>query len=92
MTDTILWLVVIIVTAIFEGVTTALVSNKVSVKLSDGKIKEFPNNEVEMIDTDVNIEIDINTSNYKYASMQQTDENIDIKQFEDDKNSSTGNI
>ena len=66
--------------------------NKVSVKLSDGKIKEFPSNEVEMIDADVNIEIDVNTSNYKYASMQQTDENVDIRQFEDDRNSSTGNI
>ena len=69
-----------------------ILTNNVSVKLSDGKIKEFKNDEVEMIDTDVNIEIDINSSNYKYASMLQTDENVDIKQFEDDKNSSTGNI
>ena len=61
-------------------------------KLADGKIKEFPSNEVEMIDTDVNIEIDIGNTGYKYASMQQTDENVDIKQFEDDRNSSTGNI
>ena len=68
-----------------------ILSNKVSVKLSDGKIKEFPSEEVEMIDTDVNIEIDVNTT-YKYASMQQTDENVDIRQFEDDRNSSTGNI
>ena len=66
--------------------------NKVSVKLSDGKIKEFPSSEVEMIDTDVNIEIDVNATGYKFASMQQTDENIDIRQFEDDPNSSTGNI
>lgn len=69
-----------------------ILQNKVSVKLSDGKIKEFPSGEVEMIDTDVNIEIDVNTPNYKYASMQQTDETLDIKQFEDDRNSSTGNI
>ena len=70
-----------------------ILTNKVSVKLSDGKIKEFASNEIEMIDADVNIEIDINTANYRYASMQQqSDENIDIKQFEDDKNSSTGNI
>ncbi len=69
-----------------------VLTNKVSVKLSDGKIKEFPNQEVEMIDADVNIEIDTNTSSYKYASMQQTDEHIDIKLFEDDRNSSTGNI
>ena len=45
-----------------------------------------------MIDADVNIEIDANTSAYRYASMQQTDEHIDIKLFEDDRNSSTGNI
>ena len=69
-----------------------VLTNKVSVKLSDGKIKEFPNQEVEMIDADVNIEIDANTSAYRYASMQQTDEHIDIKLFEDDRNSSTGNI
>lgn len=69
-----------------------VLTNKVSVKLSDGKIKEFPNQEVEMIDTDVNIEIDTNTSGYRYASMQQTEEHVDIKLFEDDRNSSTGNI
>lgn len=69
-----------------------ILTNKVSVKLSDGKIKEFANNEVEMIDADVNIEIDTDTSGFNYASMQQTDENLDIKQFEDDRNSSTGNI
>ena len=68
-----------------------ILTNNVSVKLADGKIKEYPSNEVEMIDTDVNIEIDTGVG-YKYASMQQTEENIDIKQFEDDRNSSTGNI
>lgn len=69
-----------------------ILTNNVSVKLSDGKIKEFPSNEVEMIDTEVNIEIDTGNSGYQYASMQQSDEHIDIKQFEDDRNSSTGNI
>ncbi len=69
-----------------------ILTNKVSVKLSDSKIKEFLNDEIEMIDADVNIEIGTNSAGYKYASMQQTEENIDIKQFEDDKNSSTGNI
>ena len=65
----------------------------VSVKLSDGKIKEFPSNEVEMIDTDVNIEIDTEASSYKYASMlQSAEDNVDLKQYEDDNNSSTGNI
>ena len=60
-----------------------ILTDKVSVKLSDGKIKEYPNKEVEMIDTDVNIEIDTNSAGYKYASMQQTEEHIDIKLFED---------
>lgn len=69
-----------------------ILTNHVSVKLSDGKIKEFPSNEVEMIDAEVNIEIDAGHAGYKYASMQQSDENVDIKQFEDDRNSSTGNI
>ena len=44
-----------------------------------------------MIDTEVNIEIDLNQSNYKYATMQQ-DEQVDIRHLEDDRNSSTGNI
>ena len=69
-----------------------ILTKNLSVKLSDGKIKEYPNNEVEMIDADVNIDIEIDTSGYKYASMEQNDENVDIKQFEDDRNSSTGNI
>ncbi len=70
-----------------------ILTNKASVKFADGKIKEFPNNEIEMIDAEVNIEIDTNTSSYKYAAEQTDDsENIDIKQFEDDRNSSTGNI
>lgn len=69
-----------------------ILTKKVSVKLSDGKIKDYPNDNVEMIDADVNIEIDANAQQrYKYASMQQ-EEQIDIKQFEDDRNSSTGNI
>lgn len=68
-----------------------ILKKSVSVKFADGKIKEFLSSEVEMIDTDVNIEIDVNAQNYEYSS-QQSDENIDIKQFEDDKNSFTNNI
>jgi cell fate regulator YaaT (PSP1 superfamily) len=68
-----------------------ILSNRVSVKLSDGKIKEFPSNEVEMVDTEVNIEIDAGTNNYHYNSMN-AEEHVDIKQFEDDRNSSTGNV
>ena len=70
-----------------------ILTKNVSVKLTDGKIKEFPSNEVEMIDTDVNIEIDTEASSYKYASMlQSAEDNVDLKQYEDDNNSSTGNI
>lgn len=69
-----------------------ILTNKVNVKLTDGKIKEFPANEVEMVDTDVNIEIDINAASYQYAMQQEDDSNVDVKQFEDDRNSSTGNI
>ncbi|MCD7878866.1 MAG: stage 0 sporulation protein [Candidatus Gastranaerophilales bacterium] len=71
-----------------------ILTNSLSVKFSDGKIKEFKNNEVEMLDSDVNIDIDISSSGYKYSSLQQSDDsdNIDIKEYEDDKNSSTGNI
>lgn len=69
-----------------------IMTNKVSVKLSDGKIKEFPSNEVEMIDTDVNIEIDTSSGCYKYASMQSDETSVDIRQFEDDKNTSTDDI
>lgn len=69
-----------------------ILTNKVSVKLSDGKIKEFPNNEVEMIDADVNIDIDNDNSGFKYASMQQSDDYIDMKQITNDKGGSTGNL
>ena len=59
----------------------------VSVKLEDGKIKEYDKADIEMIDGEVNIDIDIdNNLNY------QEDEVVDIKSLEDDKNSSTGNI
>lgn len=68
-----------------------ILKKSVSVKFADGKIKEFLSSDVEMIDTDVNIEIDVNAQNYEYSA-QQPDENIDIKQFEDDKNSFTNNI
>lgn len=62
-------------------------NDKLSVKLEDGKIKEYSKNEIEMIDAEVNIEID---TPYKYT--EESDETIDIKQLEDDKNSSTGNV
>ena len=65
-------------------------SGKVAVKLEDGKTKEFDKADIEIVDADVNVEIDANPSN---LNNYDTDEqNIDIKQLEDDRNSSTGNI
>lgn len=63
-------------------------SGKVAVKLEDGKTKEFDKNDIEMVDADVNVEIDVPAIN-NYADEESS---IDIKQLEDDKNSSTGNI
>lgn len=66
-------------------------SGKVAVKMEDGKTKEFDKNDIEMVDAEVNVEIDSNPSAINnYAS--EEDQNIDIRQLEDDKNSSTGNI
>ena len=63
-------------------------SGKVAVKMEDGKVKEFLKTDIEMVDADVNVEIDIPVINsYDYEN-----ENIDIKQLEDDRNSSTGNV
>lgn len=64
-------------------------SGKVAVKLEDGKTKEFDKNDIEMVDADVNVEIDVPViNNYQ----DEDSSNIDIKQLEDDRNSSTGNI
>ena len=63
-------------------------SGKVAVKMEDGKVKEFLKSDIEMVDADVNVEIDIQDINsYDYEN-----ENIDIRQLEDDRNSSTGNV
>ena len=64
-------------------------SGKVAVKLEDGKTKEFDKNDIEMVDADVNVEIDVPAIN-NYTDEDST--NIDIKQLEDDRNSSTGNV
>lgn len=63
-------------------------SGKVQVKLEDGKTKDFDKNDIEMVDADVNVEIDVPVIN----NYTEEDSNIDIKQLEDDRNSSTGNI
>ncbi len=65
-------------------------SGKVAVKTEDGKVKEFPKGDIEMVDADVNVEIDVQPLNTSY--IVEDDINIDIKQLEDDRNSSTGNI
>lgn len=62
-------------------------NSNVSVKLEDGKIKEYPKKEIEMVDAEINVEIDIPVITYPEET-----EGIDLKQLEDDKNSSTGNI
>ncbi len=63
-------------------------SGKVAVKMEDGKVKEFPKADIEMVDADVNVEIDVRPMN----AYVEDDPHIDIRQLEDDRNSSTGNI
>lgn len=63
-------------------------NGKVSVKMEDGKTKEFLKSDIEMVDADVNVEIDVPHLNNAYAD----DSDVDIKQLEDDRNSSTGNV
>ena len=60
-----------------------------AVKLEDGKIYEYSKSDIDMVDADINIEIDVPANNYSQ------DEKVDmkqLKQLEDDKNSSTGNV
>ena len=63
-------------------------SGKVAVKMEDCKTKEFPKGDIEMVDADVNVEIDIPVMN----TYTDDNDNIDIRQLEDDRNSSTGNV
>ena len=61
----------------------------VSVKLEDGKIKEYSKDDIEMIDQEVNIEIDPSQNALNYYEEGET---VDLKSLDNDKNSSTGNI
>lgn len=64
-------------------------NSKITVKLEDGKSKEYAKQDIEMVDAEVNVEINISNNHYN------VDEKIDIKQLkqlEDDRNSSTGNV
>lgn len=66
-------------------------NNSVAVKFEDGKIKEFKKEEIEMVDADVNVEIEENRINTYAASDEKVDAR-QLKQLEDDRNSSTGNV
>lgn len=63
-------------------------NSNVSVKLEDGKIKTYSKDEIEMVDAEVNVELDIPAA----VTYPDETEGIDIKQLEDDRNSSTGNV
>lgn len=63
-------------------------NGSVAVKLEDGKVKDYVKNDIEMVDAEVNVEIDIPTT----VVYPEENEGIDLKQLEDDKNSSTGNV
>ena len=64
-------------------------TGEVAVKSEDGKTREYKKNEIDMVDTEVNVEIDAQENRYSQ------DEKVDmkqLKQLEDDRNSSTGNV
>lgn len=65
-------------------------SGTVAVKMEDGKTREVPKSDIEIVDADVNVEIDIPAINNAYGDESATAQ--DIKQLEDDRNSSTGNV
>lgn len=62
-------------------------SSNITVKLEDGKTKAYTKSEIEMVDAEVNVEINVPVISY-----HEEHETIDIKQLEDDRNSSTGNV
>ena len=66
-------------------------NNSVAVKFEDGKIKEFGKAEIEMVDADVNVDIEITTIN-NYSTDEEKVDAKQLKQLEDDRNSSTGNV
>ena len=60
-----------------------------TVAVKDGKTHEYSKNDVDMVDAEVNIDIEVPMNNYSQ------DEKVDmkqLKQLEDDRNSSTGNV
>ena len=65
-------------------------SGTVAVKMEDGKTREVPKSDIEIVDADVNVEIDVPVINNAYDEESASAQ--DIKQLEDDRNSSTGNV
>ena len=66
-------------------------NNSVAVKFEDGKIKEFVKEDLEMVDADVNVDIEDNRIN-NYSTDDEKVDAKQLKQLEDDRNSSTGNV
>ncbi|MBR3889631.1 stage 0 sporulation protein [bacterium] len=65
-------------------------TGQVAVKLEDGKIYEYQKSDVEMVDADV--DIDINVPNMNNFGQDEKVDMKQLKQLEDDRNSSTGNV
>ena len=64
-------------------------NNSIQVKLEDGKIKDYPKNDIEMVEAEVNVEIDIPQQNLSY---EDDSKDIDLKSLEDDRHCSPGKI
>ncbi len=67
-------------------------NNSVAVKFEDGKIKEFTKDDIEMVDADVNVDIEVNRVSNNYSTDDEKVDARQLKQLEDDRNSSTGNV
>jgi cell fate regulator YaaT (PSP1 superfamily) len=65
-------------------------NNSVAVKFEDGKIKEFCKSDIEMVDANINVEIEDSRLTH-YAPDEKVDAR-QLRQLEDDRNSSTGNV
>ena len=66
-------------------------NNMVAVKFEDGKIKEYNKADIEMVDADVNVDIEVSTITTSYSADEKVDAR-QLRQLEDDRNSSTGNV
>ncbi len=67
-------------------------NNRVAVKFEDGKIKEFGKDEIEMVDANINVDIGESNNLMNYATSDEKVDAKQLKQLEDDRNSSTGNV